>query len=170
MASASSRTPKCGNVPVHANPKYKKSSGHRCVVFGCQTNQRKRSRLLSAVCEEHNTRRESCRCGVFSLHRFPSATKNDKLRHRWIAAVNRKNYQPSENARVCSEHFLDKPTEQNPAPVLRLGYNKKVVKGRRLLIRQSNDLASWLPNAANPVVTMTNKTKLKVQRTMFCVL
>nr|XP_054921841.1 uncharacterized protein LOC129382239 [Dermacentor andersoni] len=144
MASASSRTPKCGNVPVHANPKYKKSSGHRCVVFGCQNNQRKRSRLLSAVCEEHNTRRESCRCGVFSLHRFPSATKNDKLRHRWIAAVNRKNYQPSENARV--------------------------VKGRRLLIRQSNDLASWLPNAANPVVTMTNKTKLKVQRTMFCVL
>nr|XP_054926288.1 uncharacterized protein LOC129384699 [Dermacentor andersoni] len=117
-----------------------------------------------------NTRRESCRCDVFSLHRFPSATKNDKLRHRWIAAVNRKNYQPSENARVCSEHFLDKPTEQNPAPVLRLGYNKKVVKGRRLLIRQSNDLTSWLPNAANPVVTMTNKTKLKVQRTMFCVL
>lgn len=100
MASASSRTPKCGNVPVHAVPKYKKSSGRHCVVFGCQNNQRKRSRLLSAVCEEHNTRRESCRCGVFSLHRFPSATKNAKLRHQWIAALNRKNYQPSENARV----------------------------------------------------------------------
>ncbi|XP_070377570.1 uncharacterized protein [Dermacentor albipictus] len=171
MASASSRAPKCGNVPVHTDPKYKKSSGHHCVVFGCQNNQRKRSRLLSAVCEEHNTRRESCRFSVFSLHRFPSATKNAKLRHQWIAAVNRKNYQPSENARVSSEHFLgNKPTEQNPAPVLRLGYNKQVVKGRRLQTRQSNDLASWLPNAANPVETMTNKTKLKVQMTVFCVL
>ncbi|XP_070381182.1 uncharacterized protein [Dermacentor albipictus] len=138
MASTSSRTSKCGNVPLHADTRYKKSSGHHCVVFGCRNNQRKRSRLLSTVCEDHNTRRESCRCGVFSLHRFPSARKNAKLRHQWIAAVNRKNYQPSENARVCSEHFPDnQPTEQNPVPMLRLGYNKKVVNSRRLLIRQA---------------------------------
>lgn len=49
-------------------------------------------------------------------------------------------------------------------------FNVQMVKGRRLLTRQSNDLASWLPNAANPVETMTNKTKLKVQMTVFCVL
>ncbi|KAL3211305.1 hypothetical protein MRX96_036533 [Rhipicephalus microplus] len=34
-------------------------------------------------------------------------------------------------ASVCSEHFVDgKPSEENPVPVLRLGYTKKVVKRR----------------------------------------
>ncbi|XP_049268093.1 uncharacterized protein LOC125757053 [Rhipicephalus sanguineus] len=138
MASGSSGTLKCEKVPVPAASAYKTSSGHHCVVFGCQNNQRKRKKLLSAVCEDHNTTPESCRCGVFSLHRFPSATKNTELRRQWIIAVNRKNYEPSANARVCSEHFLDnKPSELNPVPILRLGYTKKVVKGRRQLVRQA---------------------------------
>lgn len=132
MASVSSATLTRKNSPVR--DAYKGSSGHHCAVVGCRNNQRKRSRLLRAFCGEHDTRRESCRCGIFSLHRFPAASRNPELRLQWIAAVNRKDYEPSEHARVCSEHFLDrKPSKQNPVPVLRLGYSKKLVKGRHPL-------------------------------------
>uniref|UniRef100_A0A131YED3 THAP-type domain-containing protein n=1 Tax=Rhipicephalus appendiculatus TaxID=34631 RepID=A0A131YED3_RHIAP len=97
MASGVSGTSKCEKAHIHAAPAYKKSSGHHCAVFGCENNQRNRKISLSTVCEDDNTTWESCRCGVFRLHRFPSATKNDELRRQWIIAINRKNYEPNKS-------------------------------------------------------------------------
>lgn len=135
MESVSSENQTCGSVPIRQSTYYKGSSGHHCVVVGCQNNQRKRNRLLRDVCEKHDAFRESCRCGIYKLHRFP---RNAELRRQWIAAVNRKDYNPSAHARVCSEHFVDrKPSLRNPVPMLHLGYVKKVVLGRRPLVRHA---------------------------------
>ena len=53
-ASCSSEALKCEKVPVHAASAYKSSSGHYCVVFGCQNKQRNRRILLSVVCDDHD--------------------------------------------------------------------------------------------------------------------
>ncbi|XP_064468691.1 uncharacterized protein LOC135382955 [Ornithodoros turicata] len=101
------------------------SSGQHCAVFGCKNNQRKRKLLLEQMCEAHNVKRSSCMCGVYSLHRFPAAPER---RREWVVALNRKGFEASKYARVCSIHFVDgKPTERNPCPMLQLGsYAKKV--------------------------------------------
>ena len=41
-------------------------------------------------------------CG-FKFYRFP---KEPERRRQWIAAVNRKNWQPSEYSWICSSHFV----------------------------------------------------------------
>ena len=58
-----------------------------CVAYGC-TNR---------ICEEIRERN-------ISFHSFP---KNDIIRQQWINAVNRKNWEPSKNSRLCSVHFLE---------------------------------------------------------------
>ncbi|KAL1437920.1 hypothetical protein MTO96_048506 [Rhipicephalus appendiculatus] len=49
---------------------------------------------------------------------------------------------------VCGVHFLDgKPTELNPHPQLQLGYERKVTRGRRAIVRviQPSSNASTAP-------------------------
>ncbi|XP_077504722.1 uncharacterized protein LOC144114697 isoform X2 [Amblyomma americanum] len=71
---------------------------------------------------------------MFTLHRFPTSPA---LRQQYIAAVNRKNFDATEASRVCSRHFVGgKKTEENVVPMLDMGYEKKVVVGRRL-VRQT---------------------------------
>lgn len=147
MASVSTKASTPGNPSLRGAccyRGYRRSSGHHCVVLGCSNNQRKRSRLLNVFCPEHNTCQKWCGCGLFSFHRFPRADKNPELRRQWIAAVNRKDFEPSKYVRVCSEHFVDgKPSEENPVPVLRLGYTKKVVKRRlRQCVAERNQPSS----------------------------
>lgn len=100
------------------------SSGQHCVVFGCNYNQRKRKIAALSFCSEHNIQQEKCGCNMFILHRFPA---DGDLRRQWVSAVNRQGFSPTEAARVCSRHFVDgKRTEENPVPMLALGYHRKV--------------------------------------------
>ncbi|XP_077489092.1 uncharacterized protein LOC144099541 [Amblyomma americanum] len=109
------------------------SSGRHCAIVGCKNNQRKRKLVMDENCAEHLCKRRVCMCGVYSLHRFPAAP--EKCRE-WEIALNRKNFKPSKLARVCSVHFIDgKPTALNPCPMLKLGYAKKVTRGRRPILR-----------------------------------
>jgi len=66
---------------------------------------------------------------------MPSA---EPAKLEWIKAINRKTL--SKRVFVCSEHFVDgKPTERNPYPKLKLGYENKATPGRRKLLRKHLD-------------------------------
>lgn len=108
------------------------STGQHCAVYGCSNNQKKRNAARKQLCGTHNVVQEVCGCNIYLLHRFPADVD---LKRQWIAAVNRKDFFPSSSSRVCSVHFVDgKRSDQNPVPVLRLGYERKVLKGRRCLV------------------------------------
>ena len=49
-------------------------------------------------------------CNI-SFYRFPS---NPERRERWIAAVKRENWHPTEHTWLCSEHFIRKHKSDNP--------------------------------------------------------
>ncbi|XP_049524950.1 uncharacterized protein LOC119455002 [Dermacentor silvarum] len=109
------------------------STGHHCVVYGCSYNQKKRNAARKELCGTHNVLQEVCGCNVYLLHRFPA---DADLKRQWVAAVNRKDFVPSPSSRLCSAHFVDgKRTDLNPVPMLRLGYERKVLKGRRRVVK-----------------------------------
>ncbi|XP_077516962.1 uncharacterized protein LOC144127865 [Amblyomma americanum] len=115
---------------------HQKSTGQHCAVYGCTNNQRKRTILGTMLCPQHSTRREDRRCDMFTLHRFPASPD---LRRQWAAAVNRKYFTIAPWSRVCSRHFVGrKKTDQNAVPALHLGYQRKVVLGRRRLVRHEH--------------------------------
>ncbi|XP_064458996.1 uncharacterized protein LOC135369296 [Ornithodoros turicata] len=73
---------------------------------------------------------------MYLLHRFPA---DPDLKRQWLSAVNRKDFVPSPSSRVCSEHFVDgRKTDQNPVPMLSLGYDRKVLKGRRRIVKHTH--------------------------------
>ncbi|CAN7940790.1 unnamed protein product, partial [Ixodes pacificus] len=110
-----------------------RSSGYHCVVFRCSNNFTKRKQNRGKWCDEHEKLQRECGCNVFVLHAFP--TEPD-LRRQWTASINREGFVPNSSSRVCSDHFIDgKRTECNPVPMLRLGYHRKVIVGRRRLDR-----------------------------------
>ncbi|XP_070381508.1 uncharacterized protein [Dermacentor albipictus] len=110
------------------------TSGQHCAVYGCSNNQKKRNAARKGQCSTHNVLQEDCGCNMYLLHRFPA---DAVLKHRWISAVNRKGFVPTESSRVCSVHFVDgKRTSENPEPMLQLGYARKVLKGRRRITKQ----------------------------------
>lgn len=80
-ASCSSEALKCEKVPVHAASAYKSSSGHYCVVFGCQNKQRnKRILALSATI---TTRHGNSAGAVFSASpRVDNCDSSKKTRSR----------------------------------------------------------------------------------------
>ncbi|XP_064485181.1 uncharacterized protein LOC135397507 [Ornithodoros turicata] len=84
---------------------------------------------METPCAEHGSLRSECRCGVYSLHKFPC---DPDLRLQWTASIRRKDFVVTKNSRVCSVHFVDgRPTKLNPTPMLSMGYQKKVTQGRR---------------------------------------
>ncbi|KAM7313632.1 hypothetical protein ISCGN_003482 [Ixodes scapularis] len=107
--------------------KRSRSSGKHCAVFGCTNNSRKR-----------NLERTSTANGVeVKFHGFP-VDKDEK--RKWLSAVNRANFTPTTNSRVCSAHFVGgRKTDENSVPQLDLGYARKVVFGRRRLARDASD-------------------------------
>jgi hypothetical protein len=109
--------------------RYKTGSGQICSVKYC-SNSRKRLFLWNnSECDEHvGILHKDCACiKPFCLHKCP---KNEEIRREWIKALNRKEL--PKYIIVCSEHFIDgKPTQRNPSPKLRLGYNTPDVKEGR---------------------------------------
>ena len=68
----------------------------------------------------------------FKLIPFPTERKDPGGRKKWVSIVNRKNWVPTANSRICSAHFVDgEPTQINPYPSLNLGYTpSRPIKGR----------------------------------------
>ena len=93
------------------------------------------------MCEVHNSLirgKTPCVCEpLFKLFPFPTIKKNSDARKRWIKLMKRqdlrgKPWEPKPSSRVCSAHFLSgKPTDENPDPVLKLGYQSPVSSLRR---------------------------------------
>ena len=50
-------------------------------------------------------------CGL-QFYRFP---ENQERRRRWIAAVNRKNWEPNQYTWICSSHFINGVKNNDPA-------------------------------------------------------
>ncbi|XP_053396774.1 uncharacterized protein LOC123551209 isoform X2 [Mercenaria mercenaria] len=76
-----------------------------CVVVGCRNRWEKGSKI--------------------SWHRFPNE-KNPVRREQWLSAINRKNWNPTRQDRVCGKHFVSGSASQIPgdpdyAPSLYLG-------------------------------------------------
>ena len=92
------------------------------------------------MCEVHNSFRGKTPCVCeppFKLFPFPTIKKNSDARKRWIKLLKRqdlrgKPWEPKPSSRVCSAHFVSgKPTDENPDPVLKLGYQSTVSSLRR---------------------------------------
>ncbi|CAC5379540.1 unnamed protein product [Mytilus coruscus] len=101
-----------------------------CAVFKCTQNGKKLTKWREIHCEIHDCNKGTCRCicePPFKL--FPFPTKDLEDRKLWIKVINRqqkkgKIWEPNYDSRVCSEHFLDgHPSEANPYPTLKLGYD-----------------------------------------------
>ena len=104
--------------------------GYRyCCVTDCHNNGRVIKQWESSTCDKHKVLNGSqgCDCTFhFFLTTFP--TKDKSLAHEWIQRINRKNWIPNYNTRICSDHFVDvdlirkRLSPQHPYPTLKLGY------------------------------------------------
>ena len=116
-----------------------------CSIVGCTNSRYKLKKWEKQACEEHHGQtKKDCPCKApFTLHWFPSVQKNLERRTEWIRLVNRTtkrgaNWTPGQSDMICSNHFVDgKPTKENPAPTINLGYQKPAKIPRRKLIRES---------------------------------
>lgn len=74
----------------------------------------------------------------FFFFPFPLNAKIKKEGYDGPSLINRQNkkgglWLPKNSSRVCSEHFTaGKPTDDNPDPVLKLGYERKLQSKRKL--------------------------------------
>ena len=86
-----------------------------CAAYGCYNRAKKGSRV--------------------KFHKFPSIKRAD-LRKRWIHAMKRKGFQPSDSTKVCSDHFRsddfktglkNKTLKRGAIPIVNV-MNKSMVK------------------------------------------
>ena len=83
-----------------------------CCAEGCKNSQRK-PHLLHAKSHVRELR----------WHRLPKgkSAKTSKKRKQWVNLIKKgkKNFKPSDETFVCSNHFVDgEPTQSNPCPTL----------------------------------------------------
>ena len=106
-------------------------SNRNCSVIGCGNSGARMQKWMKQVCPTHQCNQGSGACNCpppFVLFTFPTKMRDSERRQKWIKAINRKsednkNWQPNDNSRVCSNHFVNgRPTEQNPDPSINLGY------------------------------------------------
>lgn len=113
-----------------------------CCIKDCSNSGYKLSKWKTGWCDLHECNLGTARCicpPPFTLFPFPTERKNPDGRAVWIRNVNRvaadgkSKWMPTENSRICSEHFVDnEPTQSNPYPTINLGYNtKSVIKKTR---------------------------------------
>ena len=99
-----------------------------CAFTHCTNNTYSLKQWKKTVCPEHLIKQAECACQPpFVLYPFPTEGQCPETRKKWIKTVNRKdaktkkNWQPSEDSRVCSVHFPEgKPTEAFPSPSINL--------------------------------------------------
>ncbi|VDI19094.1 Hypothetical predicted protein [Mytilus galloprovincialis] len=117
---------------MESENKYKTGGGNSCSVHGCSNNRKKITLLKKSMCELHGEMHDHCPCLIpYRLHVMPS---KELIRLEWIKALNRKDL--PKNVYVCSEHFIDgKPTDRNPSPKLKMGYENKTTPGRRKILK-----------------------------------
>ena len=104
-----------------------------CAVVGCSSSTYQLQKWRKGFCTSHNCHRTSqdCTCpDLFQLYPFPTLKGDREKRKEWVKSINRKNpktgknWQPSEDDRVCSKHFVDgQPTVDHPCPTVNMGYN-----------------------------------------------
>ena len=101
-----------------------------CCVFNCHNNDDIVKEWQRSTCPTHNVINglEHCDCQPpFFLLAFP--TKDLTLRDEWVRRINRKNWQPNYDTRICSEHFLNvdfvrrKTSPEHPYPIQNMGYS-----------------------------------------------
>ncbi|XP_041847555.1 uncharacterized protein LOC121643965 isoform X1 [Melanotaenia boesemani] len=66
--------------------------------------------MVISCCAVGCTNRQGHKPGI-SFYRIP---KNPERRRQWIAAINRKSWEPTALSRLCSEHFLNGQKSDNP--------------------------------------------------------
>ena len=102
---------------MDSDKKFKKGGGSSCAVNSCTNNRRELQLWKNSMCEIHKEVHDQCPCLIpFKFHTIPTGKYCQKKVY------------------VCSEHFLDgMPTQRNPFPKLKLGYERKVTPGRSKL-------------------------------------
>ncbi|XP_021351115.1 uncharacterized protein LOC110448927 [Mizuhopecten yessoensis] len=129
-----------------------------CAISACKNNGYKLKQWNKEFCVEHQCKKKCCICQQpFKLFPFPTAKKDLSSRLIWARVVQRKCgskiWQPKEDSRICSEHFIDgEPTTKNPYPSLKLGY------------QQVSEIKARIPPKESPFSfepTCTPKKKLK---------
>ena len=105
-----------------------------CCVTDCSNSSKKLKKWKLTYCELHKCPSGAvdygCSCPPpFTFHAFPTERADPEGRRRWINRINRidektnTQWVPKPYNRVCSDHFVDKkPTQENPWPSLKLGY------------------------------------------------
>lgn len=118
---------------MDSDKKYKKVGGSSCAVNSCPNNRKKLQLWKNSMCEIHKEVHDQCPCLIpFKFYTMPT---DEHIKLEWIKAISRKIL--PKTVYVCSKHFLDgMPTQRNPFPKLKLGYERKVTPGRRKLQRQ----------------------------------
>ena len=118
---------------------------HNCAVIGCTNSSYRLDKWKKSVCDIHTGQNhEFCGCELpFRLYCFPGPKRFAEQRERWIRCIKRatkdkKPWNPCSSNRVCSEHFVDGiPTEKNPDPSLKMGYElPQKPTARRALLKQ----------------------------------
>ena len=111
-----------------------------CAVIGCHNNSKKLENWKELICDikEHEGKiKELCCQEVLSIFcLFSNLIHASLLCPLRLLLGNMKRRkgasQPCSSDRVCSEHFVDDiPTEHNPDPTLKLGYDKIEVLTRK---------------------------------------
>ena len=124
------------------------STKRGCCVYGCHNNAYKIKKWKTDLCNTHNIKHEACDCrSPYIMLTFP--TKNLDMRNEWIRRVNRKNWEPNYDTRICSEHFINvdftkkKTLPEHPFPTLKMGY--KLIGERSKQKRKAPATRSFVP-------------------------
>lgn len=124
------------------SPKRRWDLDTEIVLFLVATTAVKRlDKWSRQMCDVHNSLirgKTPCVCEPpFKLFAFPTIKKNSEARKRWIKLRKRqdlrgKPWEPKPSLRVCRAHFVSgKPKDENPDPVLELGYKSPVSSSRK---------------------------------------
>lgn len=113
-----------------------KSSRRNCAIKDCTNNWYALEKWMEEPCLVHKPYNKgigTCICSPpFTLFPFPTERKDPEARRKWTSIVNRKDWTPKSESRICSNHFVEgSPTVANPYPTLNLGYTpSKNIKSR----------------------------------------
>ena len=111
-----------------------------CAVVGCSSSTYQLDKWKKKHCKIHNSLQKDCTCSPpFVLYPFPTEhEKNKEARREWVKAIYRKdkktgkNWQPKEDDRVCSLHFVEgKPTDVYPYPLINIPGKPELITRKR---------------------------------------